>query len=324
VAAESFDLGHEQRPRGKAYESVQVAFLISFESHLKGEIKMSHTTRAIIEAVKQGYGFDPAYYYCSMTGKPIGYTFGSELDDVVESIPGTVEEVADDVAMRVLASVRPSIKWNKRKSHPQETMAYLLGRLFTTSKWESRNWTQTKFNHDQILIFARLSDVEADSVSFKHCMLMLLEIEAKLQLVTEEPPFSARRLIDASDIIQALEDALTPYHAERMKAWLKAEREAIFTARNPGASRAYFKAWMDQAPISTEQSEAQVKKQVKKNESNIMAGLLDALMGDAPAKPVSPVMEKIHAKANAPSLNNKPLPKTTMPKVWGGLKKAAQ
>lgn len=93
----------------------------------------------IYQLVETNYRIEADAFYCSITGKQIGSLNTYEWRGLIESLSGTIEEAADDLAMRSLASMRPSMRWNRmrmetldemRSSAPIETMAYLLNRLF--------------------------------------------------------------------------------------------------------------------------------------------------------------------------------------------------
>lgn len=294
-----------------------------------------HTVTEVIESCKKVYGFDPSYYYCSMTGKPLGYSFQLELQEVIESIPGDLEAVTDDLALRILASMRPSIKWNKlrteslddmRRSHPLETMAYLLNRLFENR--ESKRYDIIALHQDRIVLFDKLSKLDSEDIAsprFQKLMVMLLELEAKLGLLAEAAPFVAARLIEASDLLQSLEDALTPWHAARIKAWDKAQAEARFNAQNPGAKIAYYRAWMDQEPATPQQA----KKQEKVKQQNVIGSLIDALLDPAAFaakvethKPeVFSAIREAAAAAQTHTVVKKSLPIAKAPARFGGFKK---
>src|SRR5574338_107988 len=100
------------------------------------------TLSEIAETFKSSYGFDMHGLYCQATGKCFGWTHIEEMESLVNLVgaeSNDADEIADDIAMRVLASMRPSHKWNKfraeslaemRKSDPIETLAYLINRMF--------------------------------------------------------------------------------------------------------------------------------------------------------------------------------------------------
>jgi hypothetical protein len=96
---------------------------------------MAHV-RSTLEALRTQY---PAlgngdWIFCLITGKPVAALDGLEVHDLIDSLDGDAEQAADDYAMRLLASSRPSLRWNHlrvaditalRETHPVETLCYL-------------------------------------------------------------------------------------------------------------------------------------------------------------------------------------------------------
>src|SRR4051812_22122998 len=148
----------------------------------------------VLEAFASAYGFDPHGIYCQVTGKRIGLTDEGELRALVGSIPGDPDSVIDDLAVRIFASMRPSLRWNKmridsletmRKQVPTETLAYLLNRLFAPLD-QIKLPIDVKLGdyHNRIRIFNLLTEWgEHDSLNL--VTHMLLEIDAKMNLSRE-------------------------------------------------------------------------------------------------------------------------------------------
>lgn len=246
---------------------------------------MLYSTQEIQLAVIDAYGFDPFTLHCQATGKPIGTLLKSEIEEVCANLSGiTLEEIADDIAMRSICSVRPSMKWNRlgdrlddlRQSAPNETLAYLLNLLFDNDKLE--NYVTVRL--DRLKIYSWVS-TQDNKAAFDLAMLQLLEIHAKLNLKSEYPPFTCEEIL--ANHMGYLVDALEPWVAQRIIAFDKAEREARFFAANPGAKRAFAKAWFETAP----KSESTVKREAKQSESNLMTAILAELMGTGADKPAA-------------------------------------
>jgi hypothetical protein len=257
------------------------------------------TIAEITESFEATYGFNPCYVYCLVTGKAIGYTFPEELESVITFLDADLESAVDDLAMRITASMRPSMKWNKmrehdldsmRKSAPVETMAYLLNRLITPPK-DAKYTGFFSLHRDRIMLFHHLLadyqlryDVDADYRSaWDSAMLMLLEIEAKLSLLTESSPITVDRILDMANVACGLAMELEAWHKRRVKYHADQEADAKFFAANPGAKRAFFNSWFEQKPPSEKQVAAAAKQQDK----NFMAGILDELMGVGDLKPAA-------------------------------------
>jgi hypothetical protein len=89
-----------------------------------------------IAAFREQYPtLNPFGIYCLFTGRLIGSHPAREIHELIESMNGDPDERADDLAMRLLASCRPSLRWNHlrvtditsmRRTHPVETLCYLI------------------------------------------------------------------------------------------------------------------------------------------------------------------------------------------------------
>lgn len=220
------------------------------------------------------WGFWPNRFYCEVTGKPIGEMLDEEYDSIILSLGNDFESAIDDFALRALASMRPSLKWNVTrdttlsemvKSDPLETMAYLLNRLFTERK-EKEQWMRTRTN--RIILWEKLAfanctmtlEGEGRNEAFDSLMIMLLEIEAKLNLLSESVPFNISDIFNAdpATLFETLVAKLTKWHTIRIKDHARAEADARFFASNPGAKRAYFESWFAKEP-----TKAEAKRQAK-------------------------------------------------------------
>jgi hypothetical protein len=269
---------------------------------MKGNESMNPEAKfaAIRAEIYTKYNLDCESVFCSITGKPIGCIFEEELEALCASLDSDISVAAEDLVLRSLASMRPSMRWNRmrtdtldsmRVAAPVETMAYLLNRLFTPLK-EDKGYDWKQLHLDRIHLFAALdcawfdntptnpsAEVEADvkwHQTFDSVMLMLLEIEAKMGLLTLRAPFKCSALLESPNLLENLHFLLKPWHEKRIEEYCKAELEAKFFASNPGAKRAFAKQWFETAP----KSEATVKREAKQKDLNVFASILDELLGD--------------------------------------------
>lgn len=262
------------------------------------------------------YQFDPTKLYCLHTGKPIGIILFEEFESTVAEIAincTDLESIADDLAMRILASMRPSLKWNKlrdstlpemRVNQPVETLAYLLNKLMTPSRDDN---TQDFFqvHRTRILTYQQVSRLTKEQVD--EMTHLLLEIEAKLNLEKEVSPLT----IDAppkESWFTLTMSLLRPWHAKRVAFHAKAEADAQWFAANPGARKAFYASWMERAPPS----ETAVKKAEKQREVNYMSSMLDALLNPG-SQNIKPVSQRVEPAAPAPAV----LASTKMPTRFG-------
>jgi hypothetical protein len=222
------------------------------------------------------------------TGKRIGSGDGEILyviDDMNESDP---EAMADDLAMRLFASMRPSLRWNKmrvdtidqlRKSVPYETMCYLLGRLMAPV--ESRNESFGDFckaNGEKIHIYSRFCEWPLDE-SFEQAMTQLLDIDSKRNLQQVTADFTYQKILDSCKGWSCLLALLDPWHTNQLKVWARNQQEAKYLRANPLAKSAFLRSAMETKPPS----KTQAKKIERKQKDAFLESLLAELLGDSPA-----------------------------------------
>lgn len=262
------------------------------------------TVTEVIDSFQSSYGFDPSGIYCSATGKRAGSTHIEELESLINLVGGeSAEEIADDLAVRLLASMRPSMKWNSfreeslermRKSDPIETLAYLINRMFAPlnhRKIGIKNLIATY--EDKIRAFKIITDWGVTDAT-NTLTYMLLELDAKWNLDTEFPPFSWREFFVEPETMQHRVDLLQQWYATRMTAWEKrvqAEETQVRWMRhgNALAKPAFMGAYMESKPLSA----SGIKAAEKKAERDLMAGLLWEIMGK-PADEKAPEAPRPH------------------------------
>ena len=248
------------------------------------------TISEVIEAFQKAYGFDPSGIFCSATGKRVGSTHIEELESLINLVGGdSAEEIADDIAMRLLASMRPSMKWNKfraeslkelRKSDPIETLAYLVNRMFAPhNRLKVGISIMMNYWEQRIATFKTLNEWGIND-STNTLSYMLLELDAKWNLDTEQPPFSWQAFfIDAPDMDSRIA-MVQSWYADRMVAWekrLKDEETMTRWFRNGSAlaKPAFMDAYMESKPLSP----TALKKAEKSAEQELFGNLLYEIMG---------------------------------------------
>lgn len=253
------------------------------------------TLTQIIDSFQSSYGFDPSGIYCAATGKRVGSTHIEELESLINLVGGeSAEEIADDIAMRLLASMRPSMKWNKfraeslaqmRKTDPAETLAYLINRMFAPLNHRKIGIDNLIATYeDKIRAFAIISSWGVNDAT-NTLTYMLLELDAKWNLDTETPPFNWSEFFLDPESMQHRVDLLQHWYATRIEAWdkrLKAEELQTRWMRHGSAlaKPAFMDIWMESKPLSA----TGIKAAEKKAERDLMAGLLWEILG----KPKSP------------------------------------
>jgi hypothetical protein len=208
MAAQSSALGDEQQARCHTHPRIKL-------NPTEGNPAMTNSMQIgkVVHTFIDAYGFDPTHIYCQVTGKPIAQTHSEEFEALVDSL-GVVdaEQAADDLAVRLLASMRPSMRWNvfrddslviMRQKHPVETLAYLLNRMFAPLNFRkiSRRDLLADLEH-RIKTFQIISEWDKAS-HFDTLIYMLLELDAKWSLDTESAPFNWQDFFVTADTMDA-------------------------------------------------------------------------------------------------------------------------
>lgn len=263
------------------------------------------------------HGVNPTLIYCLMTGRPIGQTF--EFDELIESLDGEPADIIDDVVLRTLASMRPSIRWNRlrtesldslRKTHPVETMCYLLNRLLTPTKEQRLKGSVLDHHRDLIQLYSKLTeDTDSSPESWANVMLALLTIEARAGLLTQEAPITFADLLKLESPIEGIEKRIDIWCAKRIAFIDNAEADAKWFAANPGARRAMMSAFWEVKP----KAESTVKKEAKQREANTLGAMLDELL--SPGITASKPEAQRPAATPAPKVTARP--STKMPMRFG-------
>ena len=249
------------------------------------------TLKEISDVFFAEYGFDMSGLYCQVTGKRIGWTHVEEMESLINLVGGEADadEIADDIAIRVLASMRPSLKWNKfrgeslvelRKSNPIETLAYLINRMFAPLNHRKIGIDNLIGNYEHRIRAFNIIQSWGVTDATNTLTYMLLELDAKWNLDTESPPFSWQAFfMDAPDM-DARVAMLQSWYATRMQAWekrLAAEELQTRWIRHGSAiaKPAFAAAYMESKPLSA----TAIKKAEKDAEKQLFGDLLFEIMG---------------------------------------------
>lgn len=249
---------------------------------------------ATIEAFERLYQIDPHGIYCLLTGKQIGRSNPSELFDLIDSMPDSdPEDRADDLAMRLFASMRPSMRWNKmrvesldimRKSAPTETLAYLLNRLFAPLDRKKSYITE---HGERINLFNHLSSF-GDQAKVQESIHLLLEIDVRLNLSLITGSFTAQTIITKCANADDLVGLLTPWYVACLDKFERLAAESRYMQSNPLAKQAFFNSYLESKP----QSKTASLRSAKQQENDFFASLYESLEGNKPTpQPVVKAME---------------------------------
>lgn len=251
--------------------------------------------------------------YCLTTGNRIGSSH--EMDDLIRSFEGTdPEEVADDIAIRLFASMRPGLFWNKmtlrtvatlQTTRPVETLAWLLNRLMNPPNFKGDVFA---IHHDRILAFQWCQAL--DSETRTKLLDRLIALDARLNLNAQLADFTIDSLhLDGAKTLDRWLDS-----AEKRAAKLEAAREVEAKWHRDGntMSRA---ASVETFFKSKPPSQAKVIDSEKRKTSALMDNLLAALMSgtatpdsrsvETPSAPTQPKLAPSQAGSGLAFLKKK-------------------
>jgi hypothetical protein len=278
------------------------------------------------------FGYLPNGIYCEVTGKLIGIIEADEFQGVTELLAGLPHETAmSDLRLKVLASMRPSMKWIKmrddsldvmRKQYPVETMAYLLNRLFDPAKSVMKPMGWDTIREDRIYLHAWLHQfykqmTHVPGSAWEQVFVRLIELHAKFDLKNEIAPFTCEDLLSLSmdSFMVDMLALLTPWHRRRVKDYEDRLDRAELVRTNPMARRAFLNTWAEQSPPSHEK----VKRDAKQKEANVLDALLAEIMGE-PSQVKGQTQSPPTASPGAPTARSS-APSSKMPSRFG-VKKA--
>jgi hypothetical protein len=248
-----------------------------------------------LAAFRSEFGFDPFAIHCSVTGKPIGKIGDEEMFSVLnlicESNDGA-DEAATDLWLRVISAMRPSLKWNKfrseslaqmRKSDPVETLAYLVNRMFAPHN--RLKGGMQPVHYDERIKAWRLIESWGKTDETNTLAYMLLEIDAKMGLDVEMPPFNWRDFFEAESQ-SARVTMVQGWYATLMVRWEKRLKEAEQQSHwirhgNVLSKSAFADAFMESKPLSV----TAIKKAEKKADRDFMAHIIWEVLGDSAEPP---------------------------------------
>lgn len=266
----------------------------------------------VLTQFEETFGFNPEGIFCLVTGKQIGRTESDELIALIDSLSGDTEEIVDDLAMRLFASMRPSMRWNKmrtdslddmRKIAPHETLAYLLNRLLMPV---DNRYDYLVAHGERIKLFSALSKLPA-SDTLNQAIHLLLEIDARLGLKALTATFTCDSLIAKLTSWDSLVAFLTPWHTQCLAKYEKQLSESAYMTANPLAKTAFFRSFMESKPVSP----AMQRKAERSAESRFFESIFEELVGES---------TKAIPKSHVPAVKVEPaaatLASTKMPLAW--------
>lgn len=269
-------------------------------------------TESLVTFMQDTMGVNPFTIYCQLTGKPIGRIDSDELSLFL--VPGAdVEQVADDLFVRIIASMRPSIHWNVMRedsltklavSRPNETLAYLLNRLFQPNDyWKRSRASILDDQHQRIKLF---SFIESMNIEKRESLYsMLIEIDAKMNLSQQ---FIDLRPVDFMLFFNESFAAIEAFYADCMKRWARQQKAELDSARwfkgNTVARPAFVKSFLEAKP----ESKTAAKKRVRRQEDDELDALFHAVIDAAEANPTPKLEVAVIAAATPTSTVTRKVP----------------
>ena len=279
---------------------------------------------ALIEYMQGNMGINPFNLYCQFTGKPIGRISPDELEPF---LTGDIEEVADDLFVRIMASCRPSIHWNVMredtldklaKSRPIETLAYLMNRLFQPHDWFKLPMARRmEDQHQRIKLYSFLET--CGQVDRESLYAMLIEIDAKMNLSQQTIDLKVVEfMLDYDSAIKKIE----AFYVDCLKRWERVQKHEEDQRRwlkgNTAAKPAFFRSFMEAKP----ESKTAVIKRAKKEKDMALDALFDSVMAETPndsvIKIVDPVIDAMRVLPVAAKPVATPAPSAPAAKSFAG------
>lgn len=237
--------------------------------------------------------------YCLATGRLIGTNYEAlELGESMLQSGMHPEEVADDLAIRLFASMRPGLFWNKmtlktvaqlQESRPIETLAWLLNRLLNPPQFKGDVFA---INHDRIMTYQWCQGLESE---IRNSLIdRLIALDARLNLNQQLPDFTFDSLLmDGAPAIHRWIDSAEKKAAQREKAMEQQTR--WYRDGNTMSKAAAVQTFAKNKPESPAKAQATEKRKTQAMMDNLLAALMsgtatpDSRSVDTPkAQPVQP------------------------------------
>lgn len=285
-------------------------------------MELTHSTKLmeVTDFMKTNMGINPMSVYCQFTGKPCGRLYQEEIESLFE-LNDDIEAIADDLMIRTLASMRPSIMWNYMRAEsledlmvkrPVETLAYLLNRLFQPSDYGKLPLAARLDDlHTRIRLFDFLY-TQVAAADQKRLMQMLIEVDAKMNLTQQTIDL---RATDFMLFFEKAMEAIKTWHLWCMKRYERNQRleedQRRWMKGNTLARPAFFRSFMEAKP---ETKTAQGKR-VKTAEQLANEALFRAVMAEAEGTIESPEPTPTPVASITPKVGVTKLPAFLLKKV---------
>lgn len=225
----------------------------------------------------ESLGYVAEGIYCSITGKRIGSIDTDEFMatcDLLIQPNADLETVVDDYRLRLVASMRPSTRWNKfrsesindlRKAQPRETLAYLLNRLFEPLNNLGSIWSIEQ----RIYVWQELSTITDSLDMVTH---QLLEMDTRTGLNNLFVGYE-RGMIETN--FAAFIESIDVIYTSQQVKWAQMDAEYRYQIANPAAKMAFFESFMKIKPESQKVVKDKAKTERRRGFENLLAQIMD-------------------------------------------------
>jgi hypothetical protein len=248
---------------------------------------------------------NPQFIYCYATGKPI-----AKIDDdswlliLGSLIHLDPEEQADELEVRALTSMRPSVLWNSitresieyvRTAAPRELLAWLMNRMYAPIEhskakpltFESR-LAALRFRTElwQIIESAPFAPDQLEQL-----VMILLELDTAFNLTRLVKPNNVQSAwsTNINELIQTLATWRDKLTAEQIKLAREARiSDQWWRAGNQHTSKAFVAATLNTKPVTR----AAVKKAEKVKEKSLFDSIAAAILGEGGVEPIADQIAK--------------------------------
>ena len=259
------------------------------------KFKASYVEDKMIES----RGINPRGIYCLQTGEEIGIISREELTlAIFLADADSEEELFDDLEVRCLAAMRPSIAWNvidsktlhkMRLRRPRQLLSYLMIRMYEP---RDNQYSRLKLPFDRrianlrarVQMWQLVSALPLDELQLNELLLVLLRIDALFNLnhVAIKNTLPAPATMVNREATQAYIDRMNEWleylYAKKIRQDNLAKAGAEFWMRGATTSRdASVKLFLEVKP----KSETTLKREAKKKADSEMEALLKSIMDAA-------------------------------------------
>lgn len=229
----------------------------------------------MLEYTRQ-HDYEPNALYCSVTGKRLGAMDDDEFQATLDLLAPTeqnLESIIDDMRLRVVASMRPSTRWNKfrsesldelRKAQPIETLAYLLNRLFEPLNNLGSIWSIEQRIH----VWQELQQINGPVTQVIH---QLLEMDTRTGLNQLFVGYQRGMLLD----FEAFAESIDVIYTAQQVRWAQLDAEYRYQIANPLARQSFFNSFMENKPESVTKVKIKAKTERRRGFENLLAQILD-------------------------------------------------